>query len=64
MKERLKNDSYSISKDLVNNLKLIFSNDRQYNDATTIYAKCATKPEKYMYCLIKEIPEWFDLLEE
>ncbi|PLB54635.1 GCN5-related histone actyltransferase [Aspergillus steynii IBT 23096] len=64
MEQKLENDSYSAPKDLVNDLKLIFSNCRKYNDATTPYAKCAVKLEKYMYSLIKEIPEWFDLLEE
>ncbi|KAE8149250.1 GCN5-related histone actyltransferase [Aspergillus avenaceus] len=64
MEERLENDSYSTPKDLVNDLKLIFSNCRKYNDATTVYAKCAIKLEKYMYSLIKDIPEWFDLLED
>ncbi|PLN86381.1 GCN5-related histone actyltransferase [Aspergillus taichungensis] len=64
VEERLENDSYSTPKDLVDDLKLIFNNCRKYNDATTVYAKCATKLEKYMYSLIKEIPEWFELLEE
>ena len=41
-----------------------FSNCRQYNEATTVYNKCAVKLEKYMWSLIKEIPEWCDLLEE
>lgn len=64
VEERLEHDSYNTPRDLVNDLKLIFSNCRQYNDATTVYAKCAAKLEKYMWSLIKEIPEWFDLLEE
>lgn len=64
MEEKLERDSYATPKDLVNDLKLIFSNCRQYNDSTTVYAKCASKLEKYMWKLIKEIPEWFDLVEE
>jgi histone acetyltransferase len=64
MEERLENDTYTTPKELINDLKLIFRNCRQYNDATTVYAKCATKLEKYMYSLIKEAPEWFDLVEE
>lgn len=64
MEERLEQDSYATPKDLVSDLKLIFSNCRQYNDATTVYAKCAVSLEKYMWRLIKEIPEWVDLLEE
>ncbi|KAJ5255155.1 hypothetical protein N7505_010306 [Penicillium chrysogenum] len=62
MEERL--ESYTTPKDLVRDLKLILSNCRQYNDATTVYAKCAVKLEKYMWKLIKEIPEWSYLLEE
>lgn len=64
MEERLERDHYSTPSDLVTDLKLIFSNCRQYNDATTVYAKCAAKLEKYMWALIKEVPEWYELLEE
>ncbi|KAL2826729.1 Bromodomain-containing protein [Aspergillus pseudoustus] len=48
----------------VNDLKLIFANCRKYNDPTTVYAKCATKLEKYMCSLVKEILEWVELLED
>ncbi|OAX81768.1 hypothetical protein ACJ72_03889 [Emergomyces africanus] len=61
---KLERDDYAAPKELVHDLKLIFSNCRQYNDATTVYAKCAVKLEKYMWSLIKEIPEWYALLEE
>ncbi len=64
MEERLENDSYAVPKDMVNDLKLVFSNCLKYNDPTTVYAKCAIKLEKYMRTLIKEIPEWFELLEK
>ncbi|KAI9839666.1 MAG: histone acetyltransferase [Sarea resinae] len=64
MEERLEHGFYTTPKDLVGDLKLIYSNCRQYNDATTVYAKCAVKLEKYMWSLVKEIPEWHDLLEE
>jgi histone acetyltransferase len=64
MEEKLERDQYATPKDLVSDLKLIYSNCRQYNDATTVYAKCAAKLEKYMVSLIKEIPEWYDLLED
>jgi histone acetyltransferase len=64
VEERLEQDYYAAPKNLVDDLKLIFSNCRQYNDATTVYNKCAVKLEKYMWSLIKEIPEWFDLLEK
>ncbi|KKZ63889.1 histone acetyltransferase [[Emmonsia] crescens] len=61
---KLERDDYAAPKELVHDLKLIFSNCRQYNDATTVYAKCAVKLEKYMWSLIKEIPEWYVLLED
>ncbi|KAI0531873.1 histone acetyltransferase GCN5-like protein [Xylaria digitata] len=64
IEDKLKQDFYATPKDLVNDLKLIFSNCRQYNDTSTVYSKCAAKLEKYMWSLIKEIPEWFELLEE
>ncbi len=40
VEERLERDTYAAPKDLVTDLKLIFSNCRQYNDATTVYTKC------------------------
>lgn len=61
---RLERNFYPAPKDLVGDLKLIFSNCRQYNDSTTVYTKCAVRLEKYMWGLVKEIPEWFDLLED
>jgi histone acetyltransferase len=64
VEERLERDFYAAPKDLVDDLKLVFGNCRQYNDATTVYNKCAVRLEKYMWSLVKEIPEWFDLLEE
>jgi histone acetyltransferase len=64
MEEKLEHDSYTAPKELVRDLQLIFSNCRQYNDATTVYTKCAVKLEKFMWSLIKEIPEWYELLEE
>ncbi|KAG7288991.1 hypothetical protein NEMBOFW57_005352 [Staphylotrichum longicolle] len=64
MEEKLERDLYATPRELVTDLKLIFSNCRQYNDATTVYSKCAAKLEKYMWTLIKEVPEWYDLLED
>ncbi|KAI0972129.1 histone acetyltransferase GCN5-like protein [Xylaria arbuscula] len=64
VEERLHQDQYDAAKDLLNDLKLIFNNCRKYNDETTVYAKCANKLEKYMWSLIKEVPEWLDLIEE
>ncbi|KAK4214561.1 histone acetyltransferase GCN5 [Rhypophila decipiens] len=64
MEEKLERDQYPTPKDLVHDLKLIFKNCKQYNDATTVYTKCAVKLEKFMWTQIKEIPEWYELLEE
>lgn len=64
MEERLERDLYTAPKDLVSDLKLIFGNCRRYNDAATVYAKCAVRLEKYLWSLIKDIPEWLNLLEE
>ncbi|KAI1273318.1 histone acetyltransferase GCN5-like protein [Xylaria sp. FL0933] len=63
VEEKLEHDCYSAPIDLVSDLKLIFSNCRQYNDTSTVYSKCATKLEKYMWTLIREILEWRDLHE-
>jgi histone acetyltransferase len=64
MEERLMSDFYTTPMDFVADFKLIFSNCKQYNDASTVYSKCAVRLEKYMWTLIKEIPEWYQLLEE
>ncbi len=64
MEEKLEQGSYTTAKELIDDLKLIFSNCRQYNDPTTVYAKYAARLEKYMWSLVKDIPEWFDLLEK
>ncbi|EJT70610.1 histone acetyltransferase GCN5 [Gaeumannomyces tritici R3-111a-1] len=65
IEERLdQNEVYPTPKELVADIKLVIDNCRQYNDSTTVYHKCANKLEKYMLGLIKEVPEWHDLLEE
>ena len=64
VEERLEQDHYTAPKELVDDLKLIFTNCRKYNDATTVYNKCAARLEKYMWGLVKEIPEWFALLDD
>ncbi|KAK0713021.1 histone acetyltransferase GCN5 [Lasiosphaeria miniovina] len=64
VEERLERDFYTAPKDLVADLKLIYANCRQYNDSTTVYSKCAAGLEKYMWTLIKEIPEWYELLDD
>jgi len=63
MGEKLEQDAYVTPKDFVDDVKLILNNCRKYNNETTPYAKCANRLEKYMWSLIKEIPEWSDLLE-
>lgn len=62
--KKLENGHYSAPKELVDDLVLVFRNCRQYNDATTVYNKCAVRLEKYMWSLVKEIPEWSALLDE
>lgn len=57
VEERLETDHYSAPREIIADLKLIFANCKQYNDATTVYTKCAVKLEKYMRGLIKNIPE-------
>jgi histone acetyltransferase len=64
VEERLDGDFYTAPKELVGDLELIFSNCRKYNDATTVYTKCAVQLEKYMRRLIREIPEWHELHDE
>ncbi|KAI1777387.1 histone acetyltransferase GCN5 [Hypoxylon cercidicola] len=64
VEEKLESDSYAAPRDFIADLKLIFSNCLQYNDAATTYVRCAVKLEKFMWSLVKEIPEWIDLLEE
>ncbi|ERS98522.1 hypothetical protein HMPREF1624_05306 [Sporothrix schenckii ATCC 58251] len=64
MEEKLERDAYATPKDLVEDLKLVINNCRQYNDSTTVYNKCAVRLEKYMWSLIKETPEWYELLED
>lgn len=64
MEERLENGAYLEPKDLVDDLKLVFTNCKKYNEPSTVYAKCAVKLEKFMWRLVQDIPEWYDLLEK
>ncbi|CAO2650870.1 Nn.00g091670.m01.CDS01 [Neocucurbitaria sp. VM-36] len=64
MEERLENGFYTTPKMLIDDLKLVFNNCRLYNDPSTIYVKCAAKMEKYMWSLVRENTEWYDLLED
>ncbi|CAI6334561.1 unnamed protein product [Periconia digitata] len=64
MEERLENGAYMEPKDLVDDLKLIYTNCKKYNEPTTVYAKCAVKLEKYMWRLVSDIPEWYELVEK
>ncbi|KAF2819127.1 histone acetyltransferase GCN5 [Ophiobolus disseminans] len=49
MEERLESGFYTTPKLFIDDLKLVF---------------CAAKLEKYMWSLVKETPEWYDLLGE
>ena len=64
MDTRLESGFYTSPKLFIDDLKLIFSNCKQFNDASTIYAKTAVKLEKYMWALVQEIPEWFAFREK
>lgn len=63
IEEKLQQDQYPTPRDFVEDVKLIISNCRRYNDETTVYAKCAAKLEKSMWSFVKDMPEWSDLLE-
>ncbi|KAF7953939.1 uncharacterized protein EAE97_001337 [Botrytis byssoidea] len=63
MERKLDQDSYEKPEDFVADATLVFSNCKKYNNDSTPYAKCANKVEKYMWSLIKEIPEWSYLLD-
>lgn len=64
METKLEQDSYEKPEEFVADAMLVFNNCRKYNNDTTPYAKCATKVEKTMWSLIKEIPEWSYLLDD
>ncbi|KAB8304770.1 hypothetical protein EYC80_004119 [Monilinia laxa] len=64
METKLEQDAYEKPEEFVADAMLIFNNCRKYNNDTTPYAKCATKVEKTMWSLIKEIPEWSYLLDD
>lgn len=48
METKLENNQYSIVDDLVKDAQLIFDNCRTYNPASSPYAKCANKLEKFL----------------
>jgi histone acetyltransferase len=48
MEERLEHGFYTTPKPFIDDFKLIFSNCRLNNDATTVYFKCVVKLEKYV----------------
>lgn len=64
MEERLMQNGYAEPKELIEDMQLMFRNCKLYNDASTIYRKCAVRLEKYMWSLVKEVPEWSNLLED
>ncbi|KAK0704224.1 Bromodomain-containing protein [Apiosordaria backusii] len=63
IEERLEHDSYANPAAFIADMTLMISNCRLYNDPSTVYAKCAVKLEKYMWGLVKGIPEWHELLD-
>lgn len=63
METKLEQDLYEKPEDFIADAMLIYTNCKKYNNDSTPYAKCATKVEKYMWSLIKEIPEWSYLLD-
>ncbi|KAL3474869.1 putative histone acetyltransferase [Aspergillus californicus] len=63
IEERLEKDFYTGPKELVADLKLVFDNCRRYNDASTVYAKCAVKLERFMGVLVRGVPEWVGVLD-
>ena len=61
MEYKLEANNYSLPEDFIRDAELMFNNCRKYNNETTPYAKAANKLEKYMWQLIKAIPEFFYL---
>ena len=61
MEYKLEANNYSLPEDFIRDAELMFNNCRKYNNETTPYAKAANKLEKYMWQLIKAIPELFYL---
>ncbi|PWN47698.1 hypothetical protein IE53DRAFT_371245 [Violaceomyces palustris] len=49
MENKLENNKYANIDELVKDAKLIFDNCRSYNPASSPYAKCATKLEKFLF---------------
>ena len=64
IEKRINADEDYLPKDLINDLKLIFSNCYLYNAQDTPYAKCAILLERHMWRLVKQIPEWHGLIEK
>jgi histone acetyltransferase len=58
MEERLSSDLYPTPVEFLRDAKLVFDNCRKYNNETTPYAKSANKLERFMWGLIRGIPEW------
>ena len=64
MDEKLEKGEYSDPKEMVADCRLMFKNCKKYNDKTTVYPKVADKLEKYMWDLVEEISEWYEVLDE
>jgi histone acetyltransferase len=64
IEERLMQDHYTEPKELIGDVKLMLKNCCQFNDPSTVYNKCAVKLEKFMDRLIRDVPEWHNLLDD
>ncbi|KAI1101356.1 histone acetyltransferase GCN5-like protein [Jackrogersella minutella] len=63
MEDKLQQDQYHSPKDVIDDMKLIFSNCRSFNDKASVYYKSAGILEKYMWTLIKKFPGWSNLVK-
>lgn len=64
MDEKLMQDQYSTPEEMIADYKLIFANCRLYNDASTVYHKCAVKLERFLWSLVQEVPGWRYLADD
>ena len=55
MESKLENNQYNTVDDLVQDAQLVFDNCKLYNPASSPYAKCAVKLEKFLY---ERLPQW------
>ncbi|KOS15680.1 histone acetyltransferase gcn5 [Malassezia pachydermatis] len=55
METKLENNQYETVDDMVKDAQLVFDNCKLYNPASSPYAKCAVKLEKFLY---ERLPQW------